>query len=91
MLELHVIFCGRVQGVGFRWTIVDHAEKHHLTGTVQNLPDESVEVFAQGSQADLEAFLASVQTDPGNATIKSINTNFLQPTFSLTTFRIIQE
>ena len=90
MLELHVIFRGSVQGVGFRWTIVDHAEKHQLMGTVQNLRDGSVEVFAQGSRNALEAFLASVQTDPGNAAFYSIQTTFHQPSHSFTTFHILR-
>ncbi len=89
MLELHALFRGHVQGVGFRWTIVDHAEKFHLTGTVQNLSSGAVEVFAQGSEDALEAFLASVQADPGNATLDSIQTTFQQPTRFITTFHIL--
>ena len=40
---------GRVQGVGYRWFVVSQAEALNLTGTVKNLPDGSVEVFAQGA------------------------------------------
>lgn len=89
MLEMHALFHGRVQGVGFRWTIVDHAEKHHLTGSVQNLANGAVEVIAQGSTVALEDFLNSVQADPGNAAFDSIQTTFHQPSHLFTAFSIL--
>jgi len=44
----HIIFLGRVQGVGFRFTAHHIANRHQLTGFVRNLPDGSVEMLAQG-------------------------------------------
>jgi acylphosphatase len=44
----HIIFVGRVQGVGFRFTASNIANRCELTGFVRNLPDGSVEMFAQG-------------------------------------------
>ena len=44
----HIIFSGRVQGVGFRYTAQRSANRHGLTGFVRNLPDETVEMLAQG-------------------------------------------
>jgi len=38
---------GRVQGVGFRWFVVNEAKKLNISGSVKNLSDGSVEVFAQ--------------------------------------------
>lgn len=91
MLVLHAIISGHVQGVGFRWTLVDHAEKHHLNGTVQNLPNGTVEVYAQGSKAALEAFIASVQSEPGFARIDSIQAHFKESSQPYSGFRIIQD
>lgn len=45
----HIIFSGRVQGVGFRFTACNVANRYELVGFVRNLPDGSVEMFAQGS------------------------------------------
>lgn len=75
-VELHLIFKGKVQGVGFRWTVQQHAESYGLTGTVRNLPDESVEVFAHGEEEILHAFLQKVQEDPGFATITALKISF---------------
>jgi acylphosphatase len=44
----HIIFAGRVQGVGFRFTAFNAANRQRLTGFVRNLPDGTVEMFAQG-------------------------------------------
>jgi acylphosphatase len=48
----HIIFSGQVQGVGFRFTAFNMANRHQLTGFVRNLPDGTVEMLIQGfSQA----------------------------------------
>lgn len=56
----HVYFTGRVQGVGFRATAAEIARRHSVTGWVKNLPDGRVELWAEGSRAEVEGFLGSV-------------------------------
>jgi len=46
---------GRVQGVGFRWFVLDAALGLDLAGWVANEADGSVRVVAEGRRADLEA------------------------------------
>lgn len=89
MWELRAVFKGKVQGVGFRWTVVDHAERLSLAGTVQNLSDGSVEVFAQGKKEDLEAFLNAIKGEPGNARIASVYSTFQKPSHSYEGFHIL--
>lgn len=48
MIRRHIIFHGRVQGVGFRWRAVSIATQLGLTGWVKNLYDGSVEMEVQG-------------------------------------------
>jgi acylphosphatase len=76
MLELRAIFKGRVQGVGFRWTVVERGERFGLTGFVKNLSNGSVEVIAQGKQTDLEAFIKNLKEDPDGARIESVQQEF---------------
>lgn len=89
MIQLHAVFYGRVQGVGFRWTVVDYAFQHKLTGTAKNLPDGTVEVFAQGSKEALEAFLESIQSDPGIARIERVASEYQKLTTPFNDFKII--
>lgn len=44
---------GRVQGVGYRYFVLRHAEELGLAGFARNLPDGSVEVMAEGGTAAL--------------------------------------
>ncbi len=55
-----VLYSGRVQGVGFRFTTRDIARGFAVGGSVRNLPDGRVEVVAEGDEAELKAFLAAV-------------------------------
>ena len=61
MTAKHVIFIGRVQGVGFRFTAHRIAQRHQLTGFVRNLPDGTVEMFAQGLAQDIDDCLRDIK------------------------------
>ena len=50
---------GRVQGVGFRWFVLDVARDLDLAGWVANEADGSVRCVAEGPRPALEALLAS--------------------------------
>jgi acylphosphatase len=61
MTARHVIFVGRVQGVGFRYTAHRIAHRHQLTGFVRNLPDGTVEMFAQGSAQEIDDCIQDIK------------------------------
>jgi acylphosphatase len=56
-----LVYSGRVQGVGFRYTTHQIAERFDVTGYVQNLPDGSVRLVSEGEAGELNRFLAAVQ------------------------------
>ena len=60
MVRKRVIYSGRVQGVGFRYTTVSLARRYPVTGWVRNLPDGTVELEVQGPSRDVERLLADV-------------------------------
>ncbi|MBI3860605.1 MAG: acylphosphatase [Planctomycetia bacterium] len=60
MATERLIYTGRVQGVGFRYTVRSIARLHPVTGYVKNLPDGSVELVAQGDQPAIDALLIDV-------------------------------
>jgi acylphosphatase len=55
------LYSGRVQGVGFRYTAKTVATGYEVTGTVRNLPDGRVELVAEGSKEELDAFLEGIR------------------------------
>ena len=61
MTARQVIFIGRVQGVGFRFTAHRMAQRHHLTGFVRNLPDGTVEMLAQGPARDIDDCIQDIK------------------------------
>ena len=58
---LHAVFSGRVQGVGFRYTVCELANTHDVKGYVKNLWDGDVELKAEGTQDELMDFLNSIR------------------------------
>ena len=56
-----VEYSGRVQGVGFRWTVTRLARSHAVAGYVKNLPSGSVEVVAEGTAGEIDAFLSDIE------------------------------
>ena len=60
-----VLYSGRVQGVGFRYTTVRIAQGYAVTGFVRNLRDGSVELVAEGVRSELDKFLAQVASTMG--------------------------
>lgn len=56
-----VLYTGRVQGVGFRFTTEAIASRFAVTGAVRNLHDGTVELVAEGTAAELDRFQEAVQ------------------------------
>ncbi len=61
MKRYHIIVEGRVQGVGFRGFCQRYALEYNLTGSVRNMDNGMVEIFAQGEEDDLNQFLRRIR------------------------------
>jgi len=59
--RMHIFYSGRVQGVGFRYTVKSVAAGFETTGTVRNLLDGRVELIAEGPREELEAFRNAIR------------------------------
>ena len=58
---MQVFYTGKVQGVGFRYTVKTVATGFELAGTVRNLSDGRVELVAEGEPDELEAFREAIR------------------------------
>lgn len=59
--RLQVFYSGRVQGVGFRYTVKTVATGFEITGTVRNLSDGRVELVAEGRKDELAEFQQAIR------------------------------
>jgi acylphosphatase len=58
---MQVLYSGQVQGVGFRYTVKSVANGFDVTGSVRNLSDGGVELIAEGTRDELDAFRQAIR------------------------------
>lgn len=64
IIREHLIFSGTVQGVGFRWRAMRAADAAGCTGWVRNDPNGTVSMEIQGSQAQIDRVIQSLDRAP---------------------------
>lgn len=77
--RLHAIVEGRVQGVGFRYYVLDNAASLGIGGWVRNRYDQSVEVLAEGARQDLERLLATLWKGPRSSFVTRVKSVWQEP------------
>jgi acylphosphatase len=82
---LHIY--GRVQGVGFRYYTEKKATELNINGFVQNRPDGSVYVEAEGEIDALEQFILWCKKGPDWARVSEVEEQFI-PLQYFTSFKI---
>lgn len=87
MKHVKMRISGKVQGVFFRASAKEEAERLGLAGFVRNEEDGSVYVEVEGSEAAVERFMAWCRQGPQLAEIESVQTEEGQPKH-FTTFEI---
>jgi acylphosphatase len=83
-----VTVTGRVQGVGYRYAVVDVARELGLIGWVRNALDGSVETWVQGDELVLEKFIAFLRQGPRSARVQSVDILSADPDASLHGFGV---
>lgn len=79
-VRMHALFSGRVQGVGFRYSVCRMAEVFSVTGFVRNLWDGNVELVAEGAENVLGDFLREIRNSPLRRYISSDRVDWETPT-----------
>ena len=60
-----VYYSGRVQGVGFRYTVRTIASRLAVSGFVKNLADGRVQMVAEGTADEIRRLLDAIDTEMG--------------------------
>ena len=71
-LRLDAAVLGRVQGVGYRYFVIDRARELRLSGWVANRPDGSVRCVAEGPELLLRDLLGALWHGPPGARVSSV-------------------
>ena len=77
MKAVQVFYEGRVQGVGFRYSVRHIAKGFNVTGWVRNLADGRVELQANGEADEVDAFLEGIRQSELGSLIRKESQNAL--------------
>lgn len=75
MIHAHMLVRGHVQGVGFRYYVQMKALQGNIRGWVKNLPDNSVEIAAEGTSEALHSFVKAVKKGSPLSVVEDIEIN----------------
>ncbi len=89
LCEMHALIRGEVQGVGFRATTQYYAMRLGLKGTVRNLPNGNVEIYAQGSKQQLQELIRKLKEEFGSRQIEEATVEYLSMKNPYRDFQII--
>ncbi len=84
----HAIAQGRVQGVNYRVFTSRHALRLGLTGYVHNLPDRSVEIYAEGERKQLEKLTEQLKEGPPGARVDNLTLTWTEYTGKYRDFQV---
>jgi len=82
-------FSGHVQGVGFRYTVKNIAQRHDVCGYVRNMPDGRVELVMEGPETEMDTLVSEV-CDRMTGFVKKVDTNLFPATGEFAQFYIRQ-
>jgi len=89
MIAKRVIFSGRVQGVGFRYSTREIATGFDVVGSVQNMPDGTVKMEIMGEAQEIEEYLSEITEESAiSHFIKEVQSEEIAPLENANGFRI---
>lgn len=86
--RVHVWVEGRVQAVGFRAFVQQHARQIGVTGWVRNVGYDTVEAVAEGTESQIEEFLRVMKRGPMGARVDESREEREPVTEGFSSFRV---
>lgn len=78
-VAVSVRLVGRVQGVGFRWSCQEEAQRLGVRGWVRNQPDESVAGHFEGAREAVDALVGWCRAGSSWARVEGVDVQDVQP------------
>ncbi len=88
LAAFHAVAQGRVQGVNYRSFTSRNAVQLNLNGYVRNLPDSSVEIYAEGERSQLEKLAEKLREGPPGARMDNLSLTWLEYTGNYDDFEV---
>lgn len=88
MKRLHVHISGKVQGVWFRESTRQEAQRLGVTGWIRNLPDGRVEGVFEGPDAAVDRLVQWCHDGPSAARVQDVDVREEEPTGESAAFRV---
>lgn len=79
MKSVSITVTGKVQGVFFRASAKDTADRLSVKGSAQNMPYGSVYIEAEGDEENLKQFIGWCQQGPPRASVSNVNVVEAEP------------
>ena len=83
-----VVITGCVQGVGYRWYVLQAAKALGLTGEVRNRTDGAVVVEVEGAHEAIDRLLETAREGPAMATVRQVDVSWSEGPTQFRDFRI---
>jgi acylphosphatase len=77
----HLKISGRVQGVGFRYSMLEEAERLGVAGWVRNRRDGTVEAVLDGATDAVDAILVWARRGPRGASVTEVEVSEIPESF----------
>jgi acylphosphatase len=76
---VHLTIEGRVQGVGFRYSLRERARSRGVSGWAANRPDGTVEAVLEGEDERVDSLVGWCRNGPGGAAVKGVRAREEEP------------
>ena len=88
MTRAELVISGRVQGVFYRASAQQEAQRLGLHGEIRNLPGGEVEAIVEGEKSQIDEFIAWCRRGPPAAEVEDVRVRFGEPRGEFRTFRV---
>lgn len=89
-VRANILVTGRVQGVFYRSSAMQEAQRLGIHGFIQNVPDGAVEAVVEGPEAAVEQFIVWCRSGPPSAQVADVKVRFSPPRDEFRTFSIMR-
>ncbi|UCF71447.1 MAG: acylphosphatase [candidate division WOR-3 bacterium] len=87
-MKANITVQGVVQGVGYRFFVLNQARLYDIKGYVRNMPDGTVEVVAEGDKGIVKDFINRLRIGPLSAHVTGMKVKWSEEEKGYTEFRL---